>query len=265
MRPHQYNGLSTAARVQRYSERGGQNFAPYHAPDQTRLSDWSSRRHHVIVTPHHFPLELGEGVLFLPPSSRRVGCYGGVRVVSGCSWPNHERARAGDGVTDMAAVTSRRVRTLKAVGYVFYPVFVVFCMLRWLLSKVVLVLWFVFRGVWRSHTESHLTAAQDTSIMAAASGEPDANLLIRQKQHHKKAFDFISKALKYDEENDVNARCRDKFPASFCSFFGPSRLASSLWASFGVARASAWATPTGYSGGRVLMVLLLSAFFHSYE
>ncbi|XP_077528723.1 spastin isoform X2 [Haemaphysalis longicornis] len=102
----------------------------------------------------------------------------------------------------MAAVTSRRVRTLKAVGYVFYPVFVVFCMLRWLLSKVVLVLWFVFRGVWRSHTESHLTAAQDTSIMAAASGEPDANLLIRQKQHHKKAFDFISKALKYDEEND---------------------------------------------------------------
>lgn len=105
----------------------------------------------------------------------------------------------------MAAVSSRGAGTLRAVGYVFYPVFVVFCMLRWLLSKVVLVLWFVFRGVWSSgavESESHLTAAHGTSIMAAASAEPDANLLIRQKQHHKKAFDFISKALKYDEDND---------------------------------------------------------------
>ncbi|XP_064490254.1 spastin-like [Ornithodoros turicata] len=37
--------------------------------------------------------------------------------------------------------------------------------------------------------------------MATAS-ETDLNLLVRQKQHHKRAFDCISKALKQDEENE---------------------------------------------------------------
>ncbi|KAL3170690.1 hypothetical protein MRX96_044140 [Rhipicephalus microplus] len=37
--------------------------------------------------------------------------------------------------------------------------------------------------------------------MAAPNGDPDANLLIRQKQHNKRAFDFDCKELKYHEDN----------------------------------------------------------------
>ncbi|XP_037580324.1 LOW QUALITY PROTEIN: spastin-like [Dermacentor silvarum] len=101
-----------------------------------------------------------------------------------------------------------RQRTLRTVGgYVVYPVLVVFWLLRWLLTSVFTVLLFVFRGG-RSHGfvgrhYGHLSASAGTSdAMAASSAEPDGNLLIRQKQHHKRAFDFLSKALKYDEEND---------------------------------------------------------------
>ncbi|XP_077494536.1 spastin-like isoform X4 [Amblyomma americanum] len=106
------------------------------------------------------------------------------------------------GTQDAAAEAGRR-GALRSVAYVFYPVLVVFWLLRWLCSQVLVVFAFVLRGSSSGvERESHLTAADDTEVMAAASGEPDANLLIRQKQHHKKAFDFISKALKYDEEND---------------------------------------------------------------
>ncbi|KAL3170702.1 hypothetical protein MRX96_044150 [Rhipicephalus microplus] len=37
--------------------------------------------------------------------------------------------------------------------------------------------------------------------MAAPNGDPDANLLIRQKERHKRAFYFDSKVLKYDEDD----------------------------------------------------------------
>ncbi|XP_075530275.1 spastin isoform X3 [Dermacentor variabilis] len=101
-----------------------------------------------------------------------------------------------------------RPRTLRTVGgYVIYPVLVVFWLLRWFLTSVFTVLVFVFRGgrsqdvVGRPY--GHLSASAGTfDAMAASSAEPDANLLICQKQHHKRAFDFLSKALKYDEEND---------------------------------------------------------------
>ncbi|KAL3170683.1 hypothetical protein MRX96_044133 [Rhipicephalus microplus] len=56
------------------------------------------------------------------------------------------------------------------------------------------------------HEERHYGHLPQTSgnsgAMLASSEGPDANLLIRQKQHHKRAFDLISKALKYDVEND---------------------------------------------------------------
>ncbi|KAL3170676.1 hypothetical protein MRX96_044126 [Rhipicephalus microplus] len=49
---------------------------------------------------------------------------------------------------------------------------------------------------------SATTGSSDT--MAASSGDPDANLLIRQEKYHKRAFDFISKVVKYDElTNDL--------------------------------------------------------------
>ncbi|XP_065295084.1 spastin isoform X1 [Dermacentor albipictus] len=104
--------------------------------------------------------------------------------------------------------SASRPRTLRTVGgYVIYPVLVVFWLLRWFLTSVFTVLVFVFRGgrsqdvVGRPH--GHLSASAGTfDAMAASSAEPDANLLICQKQHHKRAFDFLSKALKYDEEND---------------------------------------------------------------
>ncbi|KAK8771081.1 hypothetical protein V5799_025675, partial [Amblyomma americanum] len=106
------------------------------------------------------------------------------------------------GTQDAAAEAGRR-GALRNLAYVFYPVLVVFWLLRWLCSQVLVVFAFVLRGSSSGvERESHLTAADGTEVMAAASGEPDAYLLIRQKQHHKKAFDFISKALKYDEEND---------------------------------------------------------------
>lgn len=101
-----------------------------------------------------------------------------------------------------------RLRTLRTVGgYAIYPVFVVFWLLRWLCTSVFTVLVFVFRGGRSAHHRErhygHLSASIGSSdAMAASSAEPDASLLIRQKQHHKRAFDFISKALKYDEEND---------------------------------------------------------------
>ncbi|KAL3170709.1 hypothetical protein MRX96_044157 [Rhipicephalus microplus] len=49
----------------------------------------------------------------------------------------------------------------------------------------------------------HLSATSGSSdAVVVTSGDPDANILIRQKQHHKRAFYSISKALKRDEEND---------------------------------------------------------------
>ncbi|KAL3201640.1 hypothetical protein MRX96_042889 [Rhipicephalus microplus] len=108
------------------------------------------------------------------------------------------------GADDHAA----RLRTLRTFGgYAIYPVFVVFWLLRWICTSVFAVVVFVFRGGRSARHEErhygHLSATSGSSdAMAASSGEPDANQLIRQKQHHKRAFDFISKALKYDEEND---------------------------------------------------------------
>ncbi|KAH8027556.1 hypothetical protein HPB51_007106 [Rhipicephalus microplus] len=66
---------------------------------------------------------------------------------------------------------------------------------------------FVFCGGHSArHEERHYGHLPQTSgnsgAMLASSEGPDANLLIRQKQHHKRAFDLISKALKYDVEND---------------------------------------------------------------
>ncbi|KAK8780506.1 hypothetical protein V5799_018152, partial [Amblyomma americanum] len=140
-------------------------------------------------------------------SSRRVVCYGDVQMAASVAVPQNSFANDADdedvGTQDAAAEAGRR-GALRSVAYVFYPVLVVFWLLRWLCSQVLVVFAFVLRGSSSGvKRESHLTAADDTEVMAAASGEPDANLLIRQKQHHKKAFDFISKALKYDEENDV--------------------------------------------------------------
>lgn len=108
------------------------------------------------------------------------------------------------GADDHAA----RLRTLRTFGgYAIYPVFVVFWLLRCLCTSVFAVVVFVFRGGRSArHEERHyghlLATSGSSDAMAASSGEPDANQLIRQKQHHKRAFDFISKALKYDEEND---------------------------------------------------------------
>ncbi|KAL3244474.1 hypothetical protein MRX96_002237 [Rhipicephalus microplus] len=52
------------------------------------------------------------------------------------------------------------------------------------------------------HHYGHLSAnSRSSDAMAAPNGDPDANPLIRQKQHHKRAFDFDYEALKYDEDN----------------------------------------------------------------
>ncbi|KAL3170692.1 hypothetical protein MRX96_044142 [Rhipicephalus microplus] len=74
------------------------------------------------------------------------------------------------------------------------------------LTEFIAVL-FVFRGVRSArHEERHYGTLSTTSggpdATAASKGDPDANLLLRQKQHYKWAFDFDYKALKYDEDND---------------------------------------------------------------
>ncbi|XP_077516575.1 uncharacterized protein LOC144126705, partial [Amblyomma americanum] len=85
------------------------------------------------------------------------------------------------GTQDAAAEAGRR-GALRNLAYVFYPVLVVFWLLRWLCSQVLVVFAFVLRGSSSGvERESHLTAADGTEVMAAASGEPDAYLLIRQK------------------------------------------------------------------------------------
>ncbi|KAL3170687.1 hypothetical protein MRX96_044137 [Rhipicephalus microplus] len=100
-----------------------------------------------------------------------------------------------------------RLRTLSTVGgYAIYPAFVVFWLLRWLCTSQFTVILFVFRGGRSArHEERHYGTLSTTSggpdAMVASNGDPDANLLIRQKQHHKRAFDFDSKALKNDEDN----------------------------------------------------------------
>lgn len=95
---------------------------------------------------------------------------------------------------DATCVQSSHWQKLRVV---VYPFLVVFCLLRWFCYKLVLAVVFFCRCF---VPRRHLVAARDTTMATAA--EPDVNLLIRQKQHHKKAFDFISKALKYDEENE---------------------------------------------------------------
>ena len=44
---------------------------------------------------------------------------------------------------------------------------------------------------------------RDRGKNTAATGSVDP-LLAKQKDHHRKAFEFISKALKIDEENEGN-------------------------------------------------------------
>ncbi|KAL1414176.1 hypothetical protein MTO96_007657 [Rhipicephalus appendiculatus] len=127
-----------------------------------------------------------------------------------CRWlPASPRRRSRPTTTAPAPKnTLLDLRTLRTVGgYATYPVFVLFWLLRWLCTSVFAVLVFVFRGGRSAHHGErhygHLSASTGSpDAMAASSAEPDASLLIRQKQHHKRAFDFISKALKYDEEND---------------------------------------------------------------
>ncbi|XP_029827708.2 spastin isoform X2 [Ixodes scapularis] len=104
-----------------------------------------------------------------------------------------DRENFDDGETDCVQVGRKRKLTV-----FFYPLLLVFWLLRWVFYQFFLVLCFVCRGF---VPRRHLATAETTTTMATAE-EPDANLLIRQKQHHKKAFDFISKALKYDEENE---------------------------------------------------------------
>ncbi|KAL3244479.1 hypothetical protein MRX96_002242 [Rhipicephalus microplus] len=73
-----------------------------------------------------------------------------------------------------------RPRTLRTVGrYVIYPV----------------------ASLEECHYGHFSVTCGSSDESSASNGDPDANLLMRQK-HHKPAFDFIFKALKYHTEND---------------------------------------------------------------
>nr|XP_037275607.1 spastin-like [Rhipicephalus microplus] len=95
---------------------------------------------------------------------------------------------------------------------------------------------FVFSGCPSARHEEchygHLSATSGSSAaMAASSGDPDAKLLIRQKQHHKRAFDFISKAVKYEElANDLYRNGIEELQKGITNNFAQRKGPSWEWA-----------------------------------
>nr|XP_037275608.1 spastin-like [Rhipicephalus microplus] len=97
----------------------------------------------------------------------------------------------------------------------------------------VTVVVFVFSGNRSARHEErhygHLSATGGSSdAMAASSGNPSVNLLIRMKQYHKRAFNFISKALKYDElANDLYPKDIEELQKSIDNNFAQKKCP--LW------------------------------------
>lgn len=97
-----------------------------------------------------------------------------------------------------------------------YPVVVVFNVFRALLYHFILIVKALYRFgcyIARPHSTSagaqlvEVTGDQACTEMAAvrpAQPGPGDPILAKQKHHHRKAFEYISKALKIDEEHEGN-------------------------------------------------------------
>ena len=127
---------------------------------------------------------------------------------------NSKNSKGSDKSTEQENVHRRNVRIAA------YPLIFLFEIVRVLLYQIWLILSFAYRGLQSlSNTEKTFTVATEPSVDAKqqeindtmlatknaeksklpGAGEP---VLSKQKHHHRKAFECISKALKLDEEDE---------------------------------------------------------------
>ncbi|CAH1262388.1 SPAST [Branchiostoma lanceolatum] len=81
-----------------------------------------------------------------------------------------------------------------------YPLIVLFNLISHLVFQIWLFFTFVYRQVLKRRARNTNQAARDSDTMSGETGSGDP-ALTRQRAYQKKAFEFISRALKIDEEN----------------------------------------------------------------
>ena len=141
-----------------------------------------------------------------------------------------ERARSPNGLKRKLKPEQQESPHRRNLRFASYPLLFVFGLLRFIVFQVWILLSHAF---WRVTDIKHkyevdrsayatvettvngthltgVTIASRTDSKAGQSGSSgmmdenrteDTNLLVKQKQHHKRAFEYLSKALKIDEED----------------------------------------------------------------
>ncbi|XP_038073798.1 spastin-like isoform X3 [Patiria miniata] len=149
--------------------------------------------------------------------------------------PN-ERARSPNGLKRKLKPEQRESPHRRNLRFASYPLLFIFGLLRFIVFQVWMLLshafWRVtdikqkyavdrsaaYASVETTVNGTHLTGVTIASNTDGKTGQSspsgmmndssckEANLLVKQKQHHKKAFEYISKALKIDEEDGGNKK-----------------------------------------------------------
>lgn len=88
-----------------------------------------------------------------------------------------------------------------------FPIVMIFNLLKTILFELFIVLKFVYNSSSRILNKPASTTEVNLETVKADEQKDSMDILQLQKNHHKKAFDFISQALKIDETQNLGENC----------------------------------------------------------